>query len=105
MIVVREYKGHIRNWEALCGELGIDKALSRADREQQILVKAYEAWGCEMAHHMYGMYAFALWDEEAKQLFCLRIPLEQSLFIIMKPKKEIFSMGQVSGRLWSSRDL
>ena len=74
MIVVREYKGHIRNWEALCGELGIDKSLSRADREQQILVKAYEAWGCEMAHHMYGMFAFALWDEEAKQLFCLRDP-------------------------------
>ncbi len=25
-----------------------------------------------MASHMYGMFAFALWDEEAQKLFCLR---------------------------------
>lgn len=72
MIVVREYKGHIRNWEALCNELGIDRSLSRETREAEILVKAYETWGYKMADHMYGMFAFALWDEEAKKLFCLR---------------------------------
>lgn len=72
MIVVREYKGHIRNWEALCNELGIDRSLSREAREAEILVKAYETWGYKMADHMYGMFAFALWDEEAKKLFCLR---------------------------------
>ena len=72
MINVREYRGHIRNWEALCGELGIDKNLSREEREEQILIKAYEAWGYDMANHMHGMFAFALWDEEAQKLFCLR---------------------------------
>lgn len=72
MIKVKEYRGHIRNWEALCAELGIDKTLSREEREDTILVKAYEKWGCQMANHMHGMFAFALWDEEAKKLFCLR---------------------------------
>lgn len=72
MIKVKEYRGHIRNWEALCEELGIDKALSRKEREDAILVKAYEAWGYDMAEHMHGMFAFALWDEEAQRLFCLR---------------------------------
>ncbi|TCO85942.1 asparagine synthase (glutamine-hydrolysing) [Frisingicoccus caecimuris] len=72
MINVREYRGHIRNWEALCGELGIDKTLSREEREEQILVKAYETWGYDMASHMHGMFAFALWDEEDQKLFCLR---------------------------------
>lgn len=72
MINVREYRGHIRNWEALCGELGIDKTLSREEREEQILIKAYETWGYDMANHMHGMFAFALWDEEAQKLFCLR---------------------------------
>ena len=74
MINVREYRGHIRNWEALCGELGIDKTLSREEREEQILVKAYETWGYDMASHMHGMFAFALWDEEDQKLFCLRDP-------------------------------
>ena len=72
MITVKEYRGHIRNWEALCEELGIDKTLSREEREDAILVKAYETWGYDMADHMHGMFAFALWDEEEQKLFCLR---------------------------------
>ena len=72
MIKVKEYRGHIRNWEALCAELHIDKTLSREAREEAILIKAYEAWGCKMADHMHGMFAFALFDEEADRLFCLR---------------------------------
>ena len=72
MINVKEYSGHIRNWSALCERLGIDHSLSREDREAQILIKAYETWGNEMADHMHGMFAFALWDDEKQELFCLR---------------------------------
>ncbi len=72
MITVKEYRGHIRNWEALCEELNIDKALPRSEREQAILVKAYEIWGYDMASHMHGMFAFALWDDAEEKLFCLR---------------------------------
>ena len=72
MIIVKEYRGHIRNWEALCKELNIDASLKREAREEEILIRAYQTWGCEMADHMHGMFAFALWDEEEKKLFCLR---------------------------------
>lgn len=72
MIKVQEYRGHIRNWEALCEKLCIDKSLSRREREERILVRAFETWQFDMAAHLYGMFAFALWDEEEKQLFCLR---------------------------------
>lgn len=72
MMRVQEYTGHIRNWRALCQELGIDPSLSRAQREEEILLKAYETWGGRMADHLYGMFAFALWDEEEQKLFCLR---------------------------------
>lgn len=72
MIKVKEYRGHIRNWEALCKELGISISLSREEREHAILAEAYRAWGCRMADHIYGMFAFALWDEKEETLFCLR---------------------------------
>lgn len=72
MIIVKTYRGHIRNWEELCERLGIDLTLSREEREHEILIKAYQTWGCEMADHMHGMFAFALWDEEEQRLFCLR---------------------------------
>ncbi len=72
MTEIREYKGHIRNWKELCVILGIDNSLSREEREAEILKKAYEKWGYDMAEHMHGMFAFALWDEKEQKLFCLR---------------------------------
>ncbi|MEF9917361.1 MAG: asparagine synthase (glutamine-hydrolyzing) [Lachnospiraceae bacterium] len=72
MIKIKEYNGHIRNWNALCKELEIDDSLPREKREEEILKKAYKAWGYDMANHMHGMFAFALWDEDEQKLFCLR---------------------------------
>ena len=31
MITVKEYRGHIRNWKALCEELNIDTGLGREE--------------------------------------------------------------------------
>ena len=72
MIKIQEYRGHIRNWKALCEELKLDDTLSGEDRERAIIVKAYETWGYDMANHLHGMFAFALWDDKEKKLFCLR---------------------------------
>lgn len=72
MIKVQQYTGHIRNWKALCEELGIEKTKSREDREQTIIAEAYRKWGADLANHIHGMFAFALWDEEEQKLFCLR---------------------------------
>ena len=51
-------------------------ALTKAYPEERerswILVRAFETWQFDMAAHLYGMFAFALWDEQEKQLFCLR---------------------------------
>ncbi|MCC0685522.1 asparagine synthase (glutamine-hydrolyzing) [Clostridioides sp. ZZV15-6383] len=71
-IKILEYSGHIRNWKVLCEELGIDSSLSREEREREILVKAYKTWRDDMANHIHGMFAFALWDDEERKLFCLR---------------------------------
>lgn len=62
MVEIREYKGHIRNHKALCKELEIVENLSREERENLILIKAYEKWGMEMLNHLYGMFAFAIVD-------------------------------------------
>lgn len=69
MIKILEYRGHIRNWKQLCEELEIS-VLTREEREKQIISKAYEKWGHDMANHIYGMFAFAL-DDNGK-IFCMR---------------------------------
>ena len=44
MITIKTYRGHIRNWEALSKELGLDvSAMTREEREQAIVIKAYDA--------------------------------------------------------------
>ncbi len=72
MAEIREYRGHIRNWKELCTELGIDISLSRQERETEIITKAYEKWGRTMADHIYGMFAFYLYDEKEDKIFALR---------------------------------
>lgn len=72
MTELKEYRGHIRNWKALCEELGIRNDFPRNEREAEIIKKSYEKWGVNMADHMYGMFAFAIWDESENKLFCLR---------------------------------
>lgn len=74
MLEIRTYRGHIRNWRALCGELGVDGTWTREEREPALLLRAYERWGHEMGLHLHGMFAFALWDDEKQELFCLRDP-------------------------------
>ena len=74
MKTVKEYRGHIRNWKALCEELHIDSTLSREAREDAILVAAYEKWGLDMGLHLHGMFACAIWDEEEQTLVCVRDP-------------------------------
>ena len=71
MLHLKHYSGHIRNHKALCKELNISP-LPREAREEAIILAAYKKWGTEMANHIYGMFAFAIFDDEADTLFCLR---------------------------------
>ena len=98
MIKVKEYSGHIRNWKKLCAELGIDSTLEREKREKEILVKAYQKWCFDMAAHIYGRFAFALWDEEEETLFCLRDQF--GIFLSIRRRKV---MHTVSHYLFKNR--
>ncbi|MCI8632199.1 MAG: asparagine synthase (glutamine-hydrolyzing) [Lachnospiraceae bacterium] len=74
MIEIKEYRGQIRNWRMLCEKLGVACDLTRQEREEQILIRAYETWGYDLPQHLDGMFAAALWDEERQELFCMRDP-------------------------------
>ena len=71
-IEIRYFSGYIRNWKKLCEELGIDTSLSRKEREAEILRNAYAKWKMEMMDHLYGMFAFSIWDGCIQNEFCVR---------------------------------
>ena len=58
MITVKEYRGHIRNWEELCERLGIDLTLSREEREHERIRHGAMRWQTicmECLHLLCGM--------------------------------------------------
>ncbi len=73
MLHLKHYSGHIRNHKALCEELSLP-TLQRKEREEAIILAAYQKWGNQMALHIHGMFAFAIYDDTTDTLFCLRDP-------------------------------
>lgn len=53
------------------GSAGND-SLSRREREEKVLLAAYEAWGDQMGLHINGQFALALYDSATEELFCTR---------------------------------
>lgn len=65
------YNGEIYNYLELRHQLAAKWTfVSRSDTE--CILAAYDQYGDECLQHFRGMFAFALWDERNKRLFCAR---------------------------------
>jgi len=64
------FNGEIYNYRELRDELGVDKFTTTSDTE--VILLSYLRWGRNCVKHFRGMFAFALWDEERGELFCVR---------------------------------
>ena len=64
------YNGEIYNYIELREELGVENFKTTSDTE--VILHAYRKWGLDCVNHLRGMFAFALWDESRKELFCAR---------------------------------
>ena len=64
------FNGEIYNYLELQQELADYPFRSRGDSET--ILAAYHRWGEDCVDHFIGMFAFAIWDEKRKTLFCAR---------------------------------
>ena len=65
------YNGEIYNYIELRDELRGGYTF-RTNSDTEVILAAYQKWGVKCVQHLRGMFAFALWDEEAQRLFCAR---------------------------------
>ncbi len=66
------YNGEIYNHIELRGELEARGHAFSSHSDTEVVLQAYEEWGEGCLEHLSGMFAFAIWDQEKKQLFCAR---------------------------------
>lgn len=68
------FNGEIYNFIELRDELKKSGYCFSTNSDSEVLLNAYHYWGKEALQKINGMYAFAIWDIKAKELFCARDP-------------------------------
>lgn len=62
----------LHNREDLIRTLGIEPPAGKRYPDCQLLLAAYEKWGEECGTFLLGEFAFAIWDNRIRRLFCCR---------------------------------
>ncbi len=66
------FNGEIYNFRELREQLTRLGYRFARDSDTEVLLRAYQHWGCEVVHHLRGMFAFAIWDAPNERLFLAR---------------------------------
>src|SRR5258708_20965310 len=66
------YNGEIYNFRELRHELERQGHAFRTQSDTEVLLHAYIEWGEDCVHHLNGIFAFGLWDEQKQQLLLAR---------------------------------
>jgi asparagine synthase (glutamine-hydrolysing) len=64
------FNGEIYNYPELKQEIG--ERGFRTNSDTEVLIRAHGKWGSEAMERLRGMFAYALWDEQADELVCVR---------------------------------
>ena len=86
------FNGEIYNFKSLREEL-IGKGYAFASQtDTEVIVNGYKEWGRDVVKRLNGIFAFALWDSQKKELFLARDPLGvKPLYYYHKDSTFIFS--------------
>ena len=66
------FNGEIYNFKDIRKELEARGARFQTRSDTEVVLEAYRAWGTDCLARFDGMFAFALWDSQARRLFCAR---------------------------------
>ncbi|WDP88914.1 MAG: asparagine synthase (glutamine-hydrolyzing) [Desulfobacter sp.] len=68
------FNGEIYNYKSLRDTLSQKGYTFRTNSDTEVLLCLYDCYGLDMVHYLRGMFAFAIWDDNAKRLVIGRDP-------------------------------
>jgi len=69
------FNGEIYNFRELRKELETQGTTFRSHSDTEVLLALYRKEGRSMVKRLNGVFAFAIWDEDRRELFCARDPI------------------------------
>lgn len=60
------------NRSALYDQLSIPRTEGHKLSDSQLILRAYQRWGCDCPSRLFGDFSFAIWDPDRRVLFCAR---------------------------------
>ena len=96
--------GRIDNREDLRHQVVASGSHLRDDTDAELVLRAYALWGTDCARRLLGDFAFALWDERSRLLYCARDPfgirplyyyLSNQIFLFASEPQALFACAAV----------
>jgi asparagine synthase (glutamine-hydrolysing) len=95
------YNGEIYNYREIKGSLEQRGYRFRSQSDTEVILAAYDAWGADCLQQFDGMFAFAIWDEQKRQLFAARDRFGEKPFFYYVDR-ELFVFASEMKALWAA---
>jgi len=95
------YNGEVYNYIEMRKELESLGYQFRSSTDTEVILKAYEAWDIDCLTRFNGMWAFTIWDERKKRLFCARDRFGIKPFHYFSDNKKFIFASEIQAMLAS----
>lgn len=89
------YNGEIYNYQEVRSLLEGRGHRFKSATDTEVILAAYDEYGCHCVDHFDGMFAFALWDDEKQELFCARDRFGEKPFYFHRNDKELWFASEM----------
>ena len=93
------YNGEIYNYLEIKSQLSAKGHKFQTDTDTEVILKSYLQWGPDCLHHFNGMWAFAVWDNQKKRLFCSRDRFGVKPFYYLNDGKQFVFSSEIKSIL------
>ena len=89
--IIGMVNGEIYNYKTLRSELISRGIKFTTNSDSEVVIQGYQTWGTDVFKKLRGMFAIALWDDDAKKLILARDPIgKKPLHYLIDSNKAFF---------------